>query len=133
MEFLTEKEIAEAEALCEEISAVAGNDGMSKIDAALYLIPRALRDLPCALAEIRRLRCEVSHFEAENERLRDYILPDAECPCCESVRECSSDCTFVFDFPDQAERMKYVRAMLYGGILEEASGGLGDNCKEGKG
>jgi len=50
----------------------------------------------------------------ELERLRNYVLLDANCPCCRENWKCLPDCTFEEDCPDEADRMKAARYALTG-------------------
>ena len=86
-----------------------------------------------AAAELRRLHAECDALRAEcegrreNERkfsgfmhavmderdkLRDFALPYAICPCCQQEANCVDDCTFASDDPNAAEAMDAARAAL---------------------
>jgi hypothetical protein len=49
---------------------------------------------------------------AEIERLREYAISDARCPCCEQTDKCLDDCTFAADWPAGAQRTAAARAAL---------------------
>ena len=51
----------------------------------------------------------------ENLRLRRWIEGDAFCPCCETIVECGSACTFKADDPSGWVRMAQAREVLRGG------------------
>lgn len=72
-------------------------NAMHSVSAALHNAALAEKD-----AEIARIR---KHFE-------DAL--SETCPCCEGMRECLPDCTFAEDAPDAADRMEYLRGVLYG-------------------
>ena len=48
------------------------------------------------------------------ERLRQYAMADATCPCCDSNAICEDGCTFMDDCPDEHKRMEAARFALYG-------------------
>jgi hypothetical protein len=64
------------------------------------------------VARCNALRTRVAALEEERERLRAYVLSDAECPCCEETEACFDDCTFRADCPDGWERMVAARETL---------------------
>jgi hypothetical protein len=49
---------------------------------------------------------------AEIERLREYAISDARCPCCDNAERCVDDCTFAADCPVEARRMAAARTAL---------------------
>lgn len=55
---------------------------------------------------------ELERLRAENARLREWIEPEAYCPCCEGTEECAPDCTFSVDAPAEHERIVAVREVL---------------------
>lgn len=64
-----------------------------------------------------KLSCIFSGRAAVFQRpdaVKEWLMGDALCPCCEGVSGCSPACTFEDDLPHEAERMKEVRALLFG-------------------
>ncbi len=52
-------------------------------------------------------------LQTENERLRDYVLVRAQCPCCDELAVCHEECTFKHDCPDEYIDIEAARAALY--------------------
>ena len=48
----------------------------------------------------------------ERDKLRDFALYYARCPCCQQEANCVDDCTFASDDPNAAEAMEAARAAL---------------------
>lgn len=65
-----------------------------------------------AALALKSLLAYLAHLEAENERLRDYALYDARCPCCGQEDRCLDDCTFQEDSPSGHERQTAAREAL---------------------
>jgi len=47
------------------------------------------------------------------ERLSAWIRGYCFCPCCGQIEKCLESCTFAMDAPDDAERMRNVREVLF--------------------
>lgn len=48
----------------------------------------------------------------EIERLRNYFVYDANCPCCQQSVECEAGCSFAEDAPEDYEKMVHAREIL---------------------
>lgn len=55
---------------------------------------------------------ELARLQDENERLRNWLEPEAFCPCCGSSESCEPDCTFAINCPNEHEKMAAVRELL---------------------
>jgi hypothetical protein len=66
------------------------------------------------ISEYARLAVEqnTAELRAEVERLRDFALYYARCPCCQEVETCVGGCTFASDALNDAEAMEIARAAL---------------------
>lgn len=61
--------------------------------------------------------CSISVGGLEIEYIRADLVDNAlgsltECPCCMERKECTHDCTFAEDCPDDCEQMEYFRSAL---------------------
>jgi hypothetical protein len=54
------------------------------------------------------MRRAVAHIET----LEEYVSRACLCPCCESVTECSAECTFAVDCPLDVETMQRARNVM---------------------
>ena len=63
----------------------------------------------------REAAAEIARLEAENERMRNLLECEADCPCCQESEQCLPDCTFRTDSPYDWQRMSEVRAALVRG------------------
>jgi len=54
----------------------------------------------------------IAKEKAAFEKLREYALADALCPCCDQTETCLDGCTFAEDCPTEAERMVRAREAL---------------------
>ena len=61
-----------------------------------------------------RAAAEIERLTADNNRIRDWLAGEAECPCCREPVTCADDCTIETDDPDTAARMKWIRLVLAG-------------------
>jgi len=60
------------------------------------------------MAQIRDIKIRLN-------RAIDFVEPYIYCPCCESEKECSPDCTLSSDLPEQYECMAEARRAMWGG------------------
>lgn len=55
---------------------------------------------------------QIESQREEIERLRAWIEPEANCPCCDQSVNCNRDCTFSEDRPNAAKKMMMAREAL---------------------
>lgn len=74
---------------------------------------------PVALLAVER-RPEFSREAFD--RLVDYALVEARCPCCEGIESCDTECTLSVDAPDRYQQVAGAREALFGDatVLEPA-------------
>lgn len=48
-----------------------------------------------------------------HDRMVDWLMVYAVCPCCEGIEACDDECTFADDCPESHERMIEVRKILF--------------------
>ena len=72
--------------------------------------------IECPLCGNNQAYCKCTRLEKEQfleiERLRQYAIVDARCPCCEQTDKCLDDCTFSADWPAGAQRTAAARAAI---------------------
>ena len=56
----------------------------------------------------------VVRLQERISRLEAWLEGDCQCPCCDEIRECLDECTFVDDAPQEADRMAAVRGVFFG-------------------
>lgn len=52
---------------------------------------------------------ELARLKEHLARLMDYVLMDANCPCCDRNDVCDQECTFAEDNPNDVARMEAAR------------------------
>ena len=115
----------------------AERDALVKEDEIKAGVNRALlAEIERLRAEIERLRADLSSYivaatkdadseiawrDTELKRLRDWLVVETNCPCCQQTERCTDDCTFETDAPDGYTHIEEVRALLRGdtGLKEQ--------------
>lgn len=68
----------------------------------------------CLACHGARLAGDMRQIEEQNSRMREWLIGDCNCPCCEQDQHCLDGCTFANDSPAGAERMAGARKAVFG-------------------